>query len=108
VVSGAGGVRRRVTHASRGHDWRPVGIRPLLQPARDLAIGTYEDDAEVNTPSLPSAAPAGTIPDFAVAPLTVAWEITRACPLRCLHCRADAQHKRDPRELSTAEGLDVT
>jgi AdoMet-dependent heme synthase len=84
-----------------------VGLRPLLQPARDLAIGTDEDEAEVNTRSLPSAAPTGTIPDFAVAPLTVAWEITRACPLRCLHCRADAQHQRDPRELTTAEGLDV-
>lgn len=38
------------------------------------------------------------------APITVAWEITRACGLRCLHCRADAIPKRDPRELSTDEG----
>lgn len=57
--------------------------------------------------SLPSAAPPGPLPDFAVAPLTVAWEITRACPLRCLHCRADAQPRRDARELSTAEGLEL-
>lgn len=54
---------------------------------------------------LPSAAPAGPLPDFAVTPLTVAWEITRACPLRCLHCRADAQHRRDDRELTTDEGI---
>jgi radical SAM protein with 4Fe4S-binding SPASM domain len=43
--------------------------------------------------------------DFARAPFTVAWEITRSCPLRCVHCRADAQTRRDPRELSTAEGV---
>jgi radical SAM protein len=41
--------------------------------------------------------------DFDLAPFTIAWEITRACAYACVHCRADAQHKRDPRELSTAE-----
>src|SRR5512141_267235 len=41
--------------------------------------------------------------DFDMAPFTIAWEITRACAYACIHCRADAQHKRDPRELSTAE-----
>lgn len=61
----------------------------------------------MSSTALPSAAPPGPWPDFAVAPMTVAWEITRACPLRCLHCRADAQHRRDARELTTAEGLDL-
>lgn len=37
--------------------------------------------------------------------MTVAWEVTRACPLRCAHCRADAQPRRDPHELTTLEGL---
>lgn len=37
--------------------------------------------------------------------MTVAWEVTRACPLRCVHCRAEAQPRRHPGELSTAEGL---
>jgi radical SAM protein len=41
--------------------------------------------------------------DFDMAPFTIAWEITRACAYACVHCRADAQHKRDSRELSTAE-----
>ena len=41
--------------------------------------------------------------DFNQAPFTIAWEVTRACAYACVHCRADAQHKRDPRELSTAE-----
>ncbi len=41
--------------------------------------------------------------DFDMAPFTIAWEVTRACAYACVHCRADAQHKRDPRELTTAE-----
>ena len=42
--------------------------------------------------------------DFDRAPFTIAWEVTRACAFACKHCRADAQHRRDPRELSTEEG----
>jgi radical SAM protein len=34
----------------------------------------------------------------------VIWEVTRACQLVCKHCRADARHDRDPRELSTTQG----
>jgi radical SAM protein len=45
------------------------------------------------------------IADFSQAPFTIAWEITRACAYACVHCRADAQHRPDPRELSTEEGL---
>lgn len=41
--------------------------------------------------------------DFSAAPFTIAWEITRACAFSCLHCRADAQPRRDWRELSTDE-----
>ncbi len=41
--------------------------------------------------------------DFDMSPFTIAWEITRACAYACVHCRADAQHVRDPGELSTAE-----
>ncbi len=41
--------------------------------------------------------------DFDQAPFTIAWEVTRACAYACVHCRADAQHHRDPRELSTGE-----
>jgi radical SAM protein len=41
--------------------------------------------------------------DFDQAPFTIAWEVTRACAYACVHCRADAQPRRDPRELTTAE-----
>lgn len=42
--------------------------------------------------------------DFDRAPFTIAWEVTRACAFACVHCRADAQHTRDPNELTTEEG----
>ncbi|WP_407928650.1 TIGR04053 family radical SAM/SPASM domain-containing protein [Alkalihalobacterium elongatum] len=37
-------------------------------------------------------------------PFIVIWEVTRACALKCLHCRAEAQYKEDPRQLSFEEG----
>jgi radical SAM protein with 4Fe4S-binding SPASM domain len=40
-------------------------------------------------------------------PVVVAWEITRACPLACAHCRAAAQHRPHPAELTTEEGLEL-
>jgi radical SAM protein len=43
--------------------------------------------------------------DFRRAPFLVVWEVTRACALACMHCRADAIPRRDPRELSTHEGF---
>ena len=43
--------------------------------------------------------------DFDQAPFAIAWEVTRACAFACVHCRADAQHQRDPRELTTKEGF---
>ncbi|HBG74960.1 MAG: hypothetical protein A2X25_07340 [Chloroflexi bacterium GWB2_49_20] len=43
--------------------------------------------------------------DFNLAPFTIAWEVTRACAYACVHCRADAQHQRDSRELSTEEAF---
>ncbi|GIH81258.1 radical SAM protein [Planobispora longispora] len=43
--------------------------------------------------------------DVATAPFIVIWEATRACPLACLHCRAEARPDRDPGELTTAEAV---
>lgn len=42
--------------------------------------------------------------DFNRNPFIVIWEVTRACALHCIHCRAEAQYKRHPDELSTEEG----
>ena len=43
--------------------------------------------------------------DFAQAPFIVIWEVTRACALACLHCRASAMARRNPHELTTDEGF---
>ena len=43
--------------------------------------------------------------DFHRAPFLVIWEVTRACALACVHCRADSIPRRDPRELTTEEGF---
>lgn len=42
--------------------------------------------------------------DVADKPFITIWEVTRACQLACLHCRADAITRRDPLELSLDEG----
>ncbi|MFC0558458.1 TIGR04053 family radical SAM/SPASM domain-containing protein [Halalkalibacter alkalisediminis] len=42
--------------------------------------------------------------DFNENPFIVIWELTRACELKCLHCRAEAQHHRHPLELTFEEG----
>jgi radical SAM protein len=49
--------------------------------------------------------PTPTWPDFDQAPFLVIWEVTRACALACVHCRADAMPRRDPCELTTEEGF---
>jgi len=39
--------------------------------------------------------------------MVAVWEVTRACDLCCVHCRASASPERDPRELSTAEAFEL-
>lgn len=41
--------------------------------------------------------------DLNKCPLIVIWETTQACDLACCHCRACAQPKRHPLELTTRE-----
>lgn len=59
-------------------------------------------------PSLPESESRGSRPrspvDFSNSPFLVIWEVTRACALACVHCRADAIARRDPNELTTDEG----
>jgi radical SAM protein len=45
--------------------------------------------------------------DFDVRPLLVIWEMTQACDLKCIHCRACAQPHRHALELSTAEAFNL-
>lgn len=43
--------------------------------------------------------------DFERAPFLVIWEVTQACDLACVHCRACAVPDRHPAELTTQEGF---
>jgi len=45
--------------------------------------------------------------DIKKKPFIIFWELTRACMLACKHCRAKAQKKRHPDELTTNEVFDV-
>jgi radical SAM protein len=45
--------------------------------------------------------------DFNERPFIAIWEVTQACDLACVHCRASAQPDRHPMELSTAEGKNL-
>jgi radical SAM protein len=42
--------------------------------------------------------------DFDERPFIAIWEVTQACDLACVHCRASAQPERHPLELTTEEG----
>jgi len=52
-----------------------------------------------------AARPALADVDFASTPFIVIWEMTQACQLACLHCRASARPFPDPAELSTDEAM---
>jgi radical SAM protein len=42
--------------------------------------------------------------NFDQSPMLVIWEVTQACDLACVHCRASAQAARHPHELTTEQG----
>ncbi|MFC4322103.1 radical SAM/SPASM domain-containing protein [Litchfieldia salsa] len=42
-----------------------------------------------------------------VTPSIIFWELTEACNLKCIHCRAIAQPERSIDELSTSQAFDV-
>jgi radical SAM protein len=45
--------------------------------------------------------------NFNERPFIAIWEVTQACDLACVHCRASAQPDRHPMELTTAEGKNL-
>jgi radical SAM protein len=45
--------------------------------------------------------------DVRQRPFIVIWEMTQACPLACVHCRAEARPDRHPGELTTDEARDL-
>lgn len=75
--------------------------------AGPLPIARSERDERPTGTAPHSILPVNVMPfsvsRFARAPRLVIWEVTRACALKCAHCRADAIARRDPDELTTAE-----
>lgn len=55
----------------------------------------------------PQPHPGNAAIDFNQRPFLAIWEVTQACDLACVHCRASAQPERHPGELSTEEGKDL-
>ena len=55
-----------------------------------------------------SAAKHPAMCDFNERPFILFWEVTRACALACRHCRAIAQPKAHPLELSHEEAMELT
>lgn len=68
-----------------------------------IALVPRPQEALLATP--PRSAP--TLPPVALdrQPIVVAWEVTRACPYRCAHCRADARPLPQPGQLDRQEAL---
>ncbi len=66
-----------------------------------------DDDMEKGHPhgSKKGKSPHGKI-DHDEFPFIVFWEVTRACPLACDHCRAEAMIEPSPEELSYQEGIE--
>ncbi len=73
--------------------------------------GSGQGKAEAGEASTPQADGRGKPPfeslDFNESPYIVIWEVTRACDLACVHCRAEAIAKRHPDELTHAEGFSL-
>ncbi len=71
---------------SRPPDAGPVSTGPIETPAgaRKPRIGEF---------------------DFDRSPFIVIWEVTQACSLACLHCRAEARPCRDAGELNIEEAF---
>lgn len=61
------------------------------------AFGSFSRSDESMNPQINTT-------DFNERPFIAIWEVTQACDLACVHCRASAQPDRNPLELSTDEG----
>lgn len=87
-------------------------------------VGPQVSDADVTSATPPGSRPGDTIGqegngglryaagkpelfsiDLDERPFTIAWEITRACALACVHCRAEAQPRPHAEELTTDEAF---
>src|SRR3972149_2372716 len=95
---------RQLPGAGRGCIWGYMGSRPCLLFNRP-GNRNHPVTATRGTHTQERGKPAFTEIDFNLTPFIAFWEMTKACALACRHCRALAQPKRNPMELTTDEGL---
>lgn len=89
------------THAYDGN----AGQSPSRERRGGFPSGTLEPDRHEERDVVVSKTHRGGPPsrDLDRDPVVIFWELTRSCALACQHCRAEAQPKRHPMELDTAE-----
>lgn len=76
----------------------------MIQPISNNAPSTGESQTLPALQGERTGKPDFGSVDFNKAPFIVIWEVTRACDLKCVHCRAEAIVQRHPLELSFKEG----
>jgi MoaA/NifB/PqqE/SkfB family radical SAM enzyme len=79
---------------------RPAGDDACMTPVKLMRQSGPSGTLVEVAPAVARPAP---VSKHGERPRLVIWEVTRACALKCAHCRAEAIARRDPRELSTAE-----
>ncbi|MDB1088310.1 TIGR04053 family radical SAM/SPASM domain-containing protein [Streptomyces sp. ACA25] len=90
------------------HKQQPALARsrgPAALTAARAAAGSVRPRS--TAPALAGRAVRAQRQDVDDKPFIVIWESTRACPLACRHCRAEAVPDRDPLELDTAAAKDL-
>jgi AdoMet-dependent heme synthase len=89
--------------SSHGHDCCGGVCAPEAPPTERSRA--WLRPAAADAGPAPAARPALADVDFDTTPFLVIWEMTQACDLACLHCRADAVRDRHGGELTTADAM---
>ncbi|MBI3091188.1 MAG: TIGR04053 family radical SAM/SPASM domain-containing protein [Candidatus Tectomicrobia bacterium] len=96
--------------ARRGANEEEAPQPPLAAPHHPHTRGTAPDQPKAANDAVTKRYGTGGKPpfvdlDFTQSPFIVIWEVTRACDLACVHCRAEAMPTRHPLEFTTEEGF---
>ncbi len=76
----------------------------MAQVAKKSVVGSRESVDKKRNTSLPT--PHSPLSTGSQPLRMIAWEVTRACNLKCVHCRASAIDTPPPGELSTQEAFE--
>jgi mycofactocin biosynthetic radical S-adenosylmethionine protein MftC len=115
-----GVIERLAEHPTARAACAAVGVKEIDLPSYSRALGSLASSSMIVPRDLPperrtsgcrpAAASAGRLTDLfqlgLSSPICLTWELTYACNLACVHCLSSSG-RRDPRELTTAEGKAV-